>query len=140
MRLKGEFTVEAAFVFSIFFIIIAAFINLDFTIHDAVVSDTAKITMGIDYRESEIYCRDTESNRISVKAVISKPVIGSNKKFADAQKEIINSMAQEYFDKHRIAVFSELSGTDIEDVMTAEDNAQIVRAGGKVVEIIGGQK
>ena len=140
MNLKGEFTVEAAFIFSIFLLITAAFINLDLMIHDAVVSDTAKVIGGIEYRESEIYFRNTDNGKIDVSAIVRKPLAGNNKTFAAQQKIQTEQKAEGYFENHRLTAQSKFSVTDIGSVITAGDNAQLVRAGGKAVQIIGGQK
>ena len=137
MCLKGEFTVEAAFIISIFLLIIAAFINLDFYVHDVVVSDSAVITGSIDYRESRLFCYDQESRRISVMAIAEKPVIGSSESFEANQKEMTEQKKEAHFDNHKFSGLVLLSETDINDVITAGDNAQTVRAGGKAVQIVG---
>lgn len=140
MRLKGEFTVEATFIFSFFLIMIVAFINLDLTLHDAVVSDAAKVNGGIEYRESMFFCRNADNGIIDKSAVIGKPLIGKKDYYSGQQKLKICQNVSGYYDTHRFSAISQISETDIEDVMTAGDNAQIVRAGGKAVQIIGGDR
>ena len=140
MRLRGEFTVEAAFISSFVFLIIAAFINLDLTVHDAVINDVTKVMGGIEYRESKYFFRNADNGKIETEAVIEKPLTGKNDLYADQQKIIISRNAEDYYASHKISSLSQGSDTDIGNVLTAGDNAMIVRAGGKAVQIIGGQK
>ena len=138
MRLKGSMTVEAAYIFPFFTVLVASIITMDFKIYDSMLSDVCKIIGGMRYYESETFYYDNESKGIEYQSIICSPVLSEDKVFMSRQKIKINQLVAKFYNKNRLGSQESISGTDISSVITAGDNAGIVRAGGKVMEIIGG--
>lgn len=138
MRLKGSFTVEGAYIFPCFVLIIAAIIMLDIQLHDGLLSDVSKILGAVRYYESEKFYYDIDEKRISLSQVVASPLIFENGDFAEQNKKKIEKSVDEYFLDKKLGWKSKISGTDIEDVLDLNDNANIVRSGGKIIQLIGG--
>lgn len=138
MRLKGSMTIEAAYIFPFLVFLVAAIIALDFKLYDSLLSDTYKILGGMRYRQSEMFYYDINDQGIDYQRIACSPVLSEDKTFISNQKLLINKSVTELYIEGRLSSQNDLSSTAIDDVITAEDNANIVRAGGKVMEIIGG--
>lgn len=138
MRLKGSFTVEGAFIFSWFFLIIAGIIMLDIYLHDGVLSDVSKILGAVRYYETENFYYDIDDRKIDLNQVVASPLIFEDDEFTEKNKDLIEKCVNEYFSYKRLGKQSELSQTDIRDVLELNDNAHIVRSGGKIIQLIGG--
>lgn len=138
MRLKGEFTLEAAVIFPLITAIIVGIIILDFTLHDRLLGDVSKILGGIRYYESETFYYDAGFQQIRPQQIACSPVFGEDKEFAQKQKQVISNITADYYLKNKIGFEPQFTKTDIGKVFDMNDNAALVRAGGKVVQVIGG--
>ncbi len=137
-RLKGVLTLEAAVIFSLITAFVAGVINLDFILHDTMLSDVSVVLASQRYRQAKLfYCDDTKQG-ISVEAIVASPVIGEDEKRLANEKKIVIAKEEGFFGAGRLGRLVELTETDIEEVLSCNDNANIVRAGGRIVELIGG--
>lgn len=139
MKLKGSMTIEASYIFPFITMLAAAIIVLDFMLYDSLLSDAQKILGGIRYHEAETFYYDVETEQTDFYGIVCSPVLSEDKAFLSRQKLLINKSVSESYVDGRLDGRNKLSDTDVEDVITAGDNAAVVRAGGKAVEIIGGQ-
>ncbi len=137
MRLKGYFTVEAAYIFPFITLLVAGFIFLDFRLHDDIVSDTAMLLGGLRYRSVEAHYYNEVNESVDYMALIEAPVVG-NSSYTAGKKDVIDQNVKTYFEHKRLGAASELSDTDYTAVISNRNNAEHVRAGGKVVSLIGG--
>lgn len=137
MKLKGGFTLEAAFIFPLMTAIIAGIIILDFTLHDKMLSDASKILGGIRYHEAEAFYYDAGFERISLQKIACSPVFGEDEEFTDKQKQVISNLALNYYLGGKIGYEPQFTKTDISSVLDINDNASVVRAGGRVIQVIG---
>lgn len=137
MKLKGGFTLEAAVVFPVITAIIAGIIILDFTLHDKLLSDVSKILGGIRYHEAESFYYDAGFERISLQKIACSPIFGEDEEFADKQKRVINNLCVDFYLGNKIGYEPQFTKTDIGAVLDINDNAAIVRSGGKLIQVIG---
>lgn len=137
MKLKGGFTLEAAFIFPLMTAIIVGIIIFDFTLHDKLLSDVSKILGGIRYHEAESFYYDAGFECISLQKIACSPVFGEDKEFTDKQKRVISNLALDYYLASKIGYEPRFTKTDISSVLDINDNASVVRAGGRVIQITG---
>lgn len=138
MKLKGYMTVEATYIFVFLTIIVVGLIRLNFFIHNNMLSDACLILGGIRYSQAEHY--SAKDGKISTEAIANSCVFSEKSQIAYAEKnKIINTMKEYYYEKS-LGIDGELSDTDISDVININDNAALVRSGGRLIQVIGGNK
>lgn len=135
MRLNGNFTVEAAVIFPLLTLMVVMVIKWDFYLHDVLLADTCKIMGGLRALEEEAFYYDMNIERIDPKRVAESPLIGRN---TVARSPLITARVVDYFGKNKLGNEVQLSTTPYTDVIACRSNAEIVRAGGRAVQIIGG--
>lgn len=138
MKLKGYFTIEASYVFTILTLIVIGLIRLNFYMHDNLINDVCKVLGGLRYYQTVNFYYDSESETIDTKAIANSPIFGEDSNFASNSKAKINENVSEYFQEKRIGFDVELTDTNIDEVITDSDNANLVRSGGKLIQVIGG--
>ena len=113
---------------------------MDFYLHDSLINDVCKVLGGIRYRQAAVFYYDVGKDEIDTDKIANSPVMGEDKSFARTANELIDKNIIEYFTEKTIAGDNECTDTKTEDVIKATDNAQLVRSGGRLVQIIGGTK
>ncbi len=136
-RLKGSFTLEAAVIFPLITVIIVGVIILDFTLHDRLLNDAGKILGAVRYHEAESFYYDAVFERISLQKIAGSPVLGEDKAFAGKQRLAISRKSEDYYLQNKIGAELQFTATDIRDVLDINDNAGVVRSGGRLVQIMG---
>ena len=111
---------------------------LDIYLHDGLLSDVSKILGAVRYYETENFYYDIDDRKIDLNQVVASPLIFEDDEFTEKNKDLIEKCVNEYFSYKRLGKQSELSQTDIRDVLELNDNAHIVRSGGKIIQLIGG--
>ena len=139
MRLRANMTIEASFIFSFIGMLVAAFIMLDFKLYDGILNDSVKILGGLRYHAAETYYYDCATDKIDYAQRASSPVLSGNKTFMAAQKIKISKILNTAYGNGRLNNNDSMSGSDFTSVIKSVDNAGLVRAGGRVVQIIGGK-
>lgn len=138
MRLKGYFTLEASYIFSAVTLLVLGLIRLDFYLHDSLINDTAKVLGGLRYFQVASTHYDMEEECIDRYALATSPVIGVDAEFNKAAMVKIKDSVSEYFYEKTIGLECKMSSTDLRDVILLRDNAEVVRSGGKMAQVIGG--
>ncbi len=138
MRLKGYFTLEASYIFTAVTLLVLGLIRLDFYLHDSLINDTAKILGGLRYFQVSSAHYNMEEECIDREAVANTPVIGEDIKFNKPVMVKVKTSVSEYFFEKTIGLECKMSSTDLKDVILPRDNAEVVRSGGKLVQVIGG--
>lgn len=138
MRLKGYFTLEASYIFIAATLLVAGLIRLDFYLHDSLINDTVKILGGLRYFQVSSVHYDMENECIDREAIANTPVIRNDTEFNRRAMVTINNNVSEYYLEKRIGMDCALTDTDLQDVILSRDNAEVVRSGGKLVQVIGG--
>lgn len=136
-RLKGSFTLEATVIFPLITVIIVGVIILDFTLHDRLLNDAGKILGAVRYHEAESFYYDAVFERIRLQKIAGSPVLGEDKAFAGKQRIAISRKSEDYYLQNKIGAEPQFTATDIRDVLDINDNAGVVRAGGRLVQIMG---
>lgn len=137
MKLKGGFTLESVVIFPMITAIIVGIIILDFTLHDKLLSDVSKILGGIRYHEAESFYYDAGFERISLQKIACSPVLGEDKEFSEKQKQVISNLSLNYYLGGKIGYEPQFTKTDISAVLDINDNASVVRAGGRIIQLTG---
>ena len=138
MRLKGSMTIEATYIFPFITFLVAAFIMMDFKLYDAILNDSVKILGSLRYNAASTYYYNKSNDNIDYIMRISAPVISENTSYSAMQKiSIYQNMHKEY-ENGKLRSDDKMTSTDISQVIKPVDNANRVRAGGKIVQIIGG--
>lgn len=137
MRLKAYFTVEASYIVSFLIFIIGFMLTTTFILHDNVVNDAAKIRQGIRAKEADLFYYDTVNKKIDKKAIVASPVVGKDD-FYSNQKDNISDNTDVYYRTTRLWRKTNLSGTQPEDVIAHNKNADVLRMGKDLSEIFGG--
>lgn len=136
MKLKGYMTVEASYIFSFFAILVVALIRLNFLLHNNLLSDVCLVMGGIRNAQAEyFYC---ENGQINTEAVANSPVFSEKSPLSENEKVEINNNIKNYYEEKRLGVEGALSETAIEKVIEINDNGALVRSGGKLIQVIGG--
>ena len=138
MRLKGYFTLEASYIFTAITLLVLGLVRLDFYLHDSLINDTAKILGGLRYFQVTMAHYDMEKECIDREGIANTPVIGEDIEFNRPVMTKVKNSVNEYFSEKTVGLDCELSGTDLENVILNRDNAEVVRSGGKLVQVIGG--
>ncbi len=136
MKLRGYMTVEASYIFSIFTIIVVGLIRLNFYLHNNMLSDVCLVLGGIRYAQAELYY--SKDGKIDKEAIANSPVFGESEDFATAEKSKILRNMEDYYNEKYLGIDGELSDTDISEVININDNAALVRSGGRLIQVIGG--
>ena len=139
MRLIANMTIEASYIFPFIGILVAAFIMLDFKLYDGILNDSVKILGGLRYHAAENFYYDCAEDKIDYVEKNSSPVLSGSKAFLAAQKIKISKVLNEAYGNERLSINDSMSGTDFTAVIKSVDNAGLVRAGGRAVQIIGGR-
>ena len=107
MRAKGMFTVEAAYIFTFIMVIIYGIFQITFYLHDVIVGNSSKI-----------------------QAVIKEPSF-------DNETEEIKKRMVNYYESHILSRRYQYSADNLEDVISVQNNAALVRKSGRAVQFIG---
>ena len=136
MKLKGYMTVEASYIFSFFAILVVTIIRLNFLLHNNMLSDVCLVLGGMRYSQTEyFYCVDGKINK---EAVANSAVFSEKSALAESEKNIIVANVNAYYDEKSLGAEGGLSASDIEDIININDNGALVRSGGRLVQVIGG--
>lgn len=138
MRLKGYFTLEASYIFTAVTLLVVGLIRLDFYLHDGLINDTAKILGGLRYFQVTSSHYDMEKETIDRKECANAPVLGYDTDFNQPVMIKVKKSISEYFYEKTIGLDCKMSSSDLRDVILPRDNAEVVRSGGKMVQVIGG--
>ena len=138
MKLKGYMTVEASYIFSFFAVLVVAIIRLNFLLHNNMLSDVCLVLGGLRYSQAEYFY--SEEGKINTEAVANSSIFSEKSSLADGEKIRIISNVRAYYDEKRLGVEGELSDTDITKIIEINDNASLVRSGGKLIQVIGGNR
>lgn len=137
MRARGYFTIEAAYIFTLITSIVVGLLRLDLFLHDSLLSDASKILGGIRYQQTACCYYDNERNEINYLALIKEPLIGGSGRL-DTEKVLIEDKVATYYLEFRLFQKNAISSTGIQDVISFHNNASLLRASGKVVQLIQG--
>jgi hypothetical protein len=138
MRLKGYFTLEASYIFTAVTLLVVGLIRLDFYLHDSLINDTAKILGALRYFQVTSAHYDMEKEAIDRRACAKVPVMGYDTDFNQPVMVKVKKSVSEYFYEKSIGLDCKMSSTDFRDVIFLRDNAEVVRSGGKLVQVVGG--
>lgn len=138
MKLKGSFTLEGAVIFPMITMLIIQIVMLDFLLHNKLLGDVCKIMGAIRYHEAEAFYYDSVFEQISLQRIVCSPVLGKDEDFITKQKSAIDKVSIDYYMNNMIGTQTSYTVTDISKVIDINDNAAVVHAGGKIVQIIGG--
>ena len=136
MRLKGYFTIEASYIFAFITFLIIAFIRLDYKLHDRVLNDSCKILCGIRQYQADAFYYDVNTNHLDYLSIIASPVVGEDEEFKDLMHGKIEQKQMDYYDKANLSG-AELNLSNVNEMIKIKKNADTIRAGGKIVNIIG---
>ena len=138
MKLKGYMTVEATYIFSFITILVVGLIRLNFYMHNNMLSDACLILGGMRYSQAEhYYCVD---GKIDTKAIANSSVFTEKSKAAGDEKLRIIRNVEAYYSEKYLGIDGELSNTDISEIIDINDNAALVRSGGRLIQVIGGNE
>lgn len=137
MRLRAMFTIEAAYLITYITILCGSIFKLAFSLHDSLLNDSVKLQGGIRRYQAEAFFYDSANEKIDINAIINTPLI-HNDDYVNARAKEINKVFKVYYEEKKIDITSALSDTQYDSVVKIKSNAAVVRAGKKVVEIIGG--
>lgn len=135
MRAKGMFTVEAAYIFTFIMVIIYGIFQITFYIHDVIVGNSSKIQAGIRLYEAKAFYYDAKKEKIDYNQIILKPVI-KEPSFDNETEEIKKRMVN-YYESHILSRHYQYSADNLEDVISVQNNAALVRKSGRAVQFIG---
>lgn len=138
MKLRGYMTVEAAYVFAALVFVVAGLIKLNFYLHNSLLSDVCKIVGGIKYYQAEAFYYDVDTERINTNEICNSPIFGESKSFAKTAKDELDKSVSKYYLEKSLSIENELSDAEIDKIMDIQDNANLIRASGRAVQIIGG--
>ena len=139
MRLKAMFTIEAAYLIAYITVLVGSILGINFSLHDVLLSDAAKIQGGIRLYQAEAFFYDTTEETIDMDAIINSPLI-DNDDFVDKEAPKVEDAVNKYFEAKKIAVASKISSTDTGKFISIKSNAKITRSGQRVVKLSGGLK
>ncbi len=139
MRLKAMFTIEAAYLIAYITVLVGSILGINFSLHDVLLSDAAKIQGGIRLYQAEAFFYDSTEETIDMEAIINSPLI-DNDDFVDKEAPKVEDAVNKYFEAKKIAVASKISSTDTGKFISIKSNAKITRSGQRVVKLIGGLK
>lgn len=139
MRLKAMFTIEAAYLIAYITVLVGSILGINFSLHDVLLSDAAKIQGGIRLYQAEAFFYDSTEETIDMDAIINSPLI-DNDDFVDKEAPKVEDAVNKYFEAKKIAVASKISSTDTGKFISIKSNAKITRSGQRVVKLIGGLK
>ena len=129
-------TVEASYIFSFFAILVVAIIRLNFLLHNNMLSDVCLVLGGIRYSQAEFfYC---ENGKINTEAVANSAVFSEKSSLSESEKNRIMNNVKAYYDEKNLGIEGELSDTDIAEIIDINDNGALVRSGGRLIQVIGG--
>ncbi len=133
---EGTFTVEGSFIFTWIVILVAAFLRLDFSLHDWAVTECCIALGGFRMEQMANYSYSSTTEGFDVNEVMATPLIG-DKKVEASYAERIHNLAQAYYDAHKIGNGAEPLPNFAEEMHTPKKNAQLLRAGTKIIQLIG---
>ena len=139
MRLKAMFTIEAAYLIAYITVLVGSILEINFSLHDVLLSDAAKTQGGIRLYQAEAFFYDSTEETIDMEAIINSPLI-DNDDFVDKEAPKVEDAVNKYFEAKKIAVASKISSTDTGKFISIKSNAKITRSGQRVVKLIGGLK
>jgi len=138
MRLNGYMTLEASFIFAFLTGLIVLIVNLDFFLHDSLLSDAVKVVGAVRYRESKNFYYEYDDGGIDIGRIACSTVFSENDKNASSAE--IDRAMEACYEEWKLGTERELSETEIEDICNNYDSAEIVRRGGRIMQLIGGGK
>lgn len=134
MRAKGMFTVEAAYIFTFIMVIIYGIFQITFYLHDVIVGNSSKIQAGIRLYEAKPFIM-MRKGKIDYNQIILKPVI-KEPSFDNETEEIKKRMVN-YYESHILSRHYQYSADNLEEVISVQNNAALVRKSGRAVQFIG---
>lgn len=137
MRIKGYFTIEAIYIVAFFTGFVVLFINLDFYLHDQVLNDAIKVLGGWRYMQSYNCNYDIEQECIDYSHVYMESSLYKDS-WIEEQELLLEEKTKTYFCLKQMGNENEITDTSITEVMNINKNSEIVRAGGEIIKIIGG--
>ena len=129
-------TVEASYIFSFFTILVVSLIRLDFYFHNNMLSDTSLVIAGLQYTQAQYYY--AKNGALDKESIANSPIFGENRDFAATEKGRLQREVEVYYGEKKLGKEGVLSDTDFADVIAINDNANLVRSGGRLIQVIGG--
>lgn len=136
MRLRAYFTVEASYIFAFIAFLVVAFIRLDYKLHDRVVNDSCKIQAGVMRYQAKAFYYDVNRHSLDYLQIIASPIIGDNEDFTQNMYKVIEKKQGEYYKELKFGT-GDINLSNTSEMIAVKKNADVVRAGGRIVEIIG---
>ena len=100
-----------------------------------IVGNSSKIQAGIRLYEAKAFYYDAKKEKIDYNQIILKPVI-KEPSFDNETEEIKKRMVN-YYESHILSRHYQYSADNLEDVISAQNNAALVRKSGRAVQFIG---
>lgn len=136
MRLRAYFTVEASYIFAFIAFLVVAFIRLDYKLHDRVVNDSCMIQAGVMRYQAKAFYYDVNRHSLDYLQIIASPIIGDNEDFTQNMYKVIEKKQGEYYKELKLGT-GDINLSNTSEMIAVKKNADVVRAGGRIVEIIG---
>ena len=133
MRLKAELTVEASYIFPFVIILIGVMIKFTLTLHDGVLNDSVKIRQGIRAKEMELFYYDISKEKIDKYAIVASPLSGKENFYKNNEQTLVNKITN-YYNQNKLLGNTSITNTESEEVIRRDDNANIIRAGNKLMQ------
>ena len=134
---SASLTVEGSFIFPWIMLLVIAFLKLDFTLHDRALATACTTLAGLRYEQYRDFSYDSTQTSIDTEKLIRTPVLSTEAEALAKEEQAIREREEQYFDGHKLSGGSSCDATAVEDVLKVNKNAQIIRAGTKLVQIIG---
>ena len=138
MRLKGSFTVEGAYIFPFFIILVCELLILNFTVHDGLLESAVRVLGAFRYEEAKNFYYNAEDEEIDLEAIVKSPVIGDDDDFLESQEKQIKEDMDIYYRNKKLGRDDEPGSSEIASILDMKSNAAQLRAGGRAVQLIGG--
>ena len=132
---RGSYSVEGAFIFPWIFFLVFALLRLTFTLHDAALDEACTILTGLRLEQAQNYAYDNTGGTLKISWLINRPLTGSETG-DEAYEETVRARADSYFEAHKFLKNSKWDGENADTVIHAGKNAEILRAGNRVIQIL----
>lgn len=136
MKVKGVFTIEAAYIFSILTVIILLIIRLDFNLHDKVVNDSCKIQSGIRLYETDNFYFNPETDRIDYVRIINAPILKEDGYYRE-KKTVILDRCKSYYGEYALSEDNAINTDNTGQIVYMKNNAALIRKSGRLVQFVG---
>lgn len=134
MRLKAIFTIEAAYVYSFIALLVVGIIYLNFDLHDRVLIDSSKIQAGVRIYEANSFYYDNEKKQINTREIVCSKIF---EKKGFSEKTNIRNSVTKYYKEYGLLAKKDMDINGIGKTISVSKNADFVRKGGRVIELIG---